>query len=592
MPSPCFINFRGVPMIQEFLDRAKRGEGVWLCDVKAAWRGDESVRRCILALTLTDGTHREFDCPVPHWETEEQRGFVRDCLCACVYNILCACGGRELKIYVPDGECAALAGELPALFALSSPVRRGYGKAVSVSERMTRAFGGAGFSLEILPMADYAPAEKSYVNRISLAKKLRATAEQAEKLCLCGIDVGGTDIKLAVSIGKRLIAVKEYDWNPAGSPTAEGIIEPMLRLLRLMRLCAAAEQLPPEHALHGELARALKKDAPDTLVERTVEKGEALLGERVNVLDGIGVSYPDVVVRNAIVGGETPKTDGMRRNKALDYESEFRKLTELNKRFERLCRRPDSVRMSNDGNIAAYTAAMELAHSDTPDGAEGGVLAHTLGTDLGTGWLRADGTIPEQPLELYDILFDLGSFPQRALDPADLRSVRNENSGLPGARRYMGQAAAYRMAGELRPALLDGFTVEENGLWQMRLAPEDMRKPCLERLMALAEAGDGDAREIFYRIGLHLGKLSREAEELLEPGTRRRCVFGRFVKRPACFRLIREGCAAAFPELELTAADEDMACTALMRELAAMEGVTVAQFGQAVGAIYYAVGGA
>ena len=80
-----------------------------------------------------------------------------------------------------------------------------------------------------------------------------------------------------------------------------------------------------------------------------------------------------------------------------------------------------------------------------------GVIAHSLGTDLGTGWLLPDGTIPPIPLEMYDLLLDLGSFPAAALPTEDLRSTRNENSGMAGLRRYLGQAAAYRLAWELEP---------------------------------------------------------------------------------------------------------------------------------------------
>ena len=53
------------------------------------------------------------------------------------------------------------------------------------------------------------------------------------------------------------------------------------------------------------------------------------------------------------------------------------------------------------------------------------------------------------------------------------------------------------------------------------------------------------------------------------------------------FRLLQEGCREIMPELRLEAADEDLTCTALMRQLPS-HGVTVAQFGQAVGAMYYA----
>lgn len=36
-----------------------------------------------------------------------------------------------------------------------------------------------------------------------------------------------------------------------------------------------------------------------------------------------------------------------------------------------------------------------------------------LGTDFGMGYLYGDGSIPEMPVELYDFLLGLGSFPQR-----------------------------------------------------------------------------------------------------------------------------------------------------------------------------------
>ena len=81
--------------------------------------------------------------------------------------------------------------------------------------------------------------------------------------------------------------------------------------------------------------------------------------------------------------------------------------------------------------------------------------------------------------------------------------------------------------------------------------------------------------------------MSRELALLLHPATDTRYLFGRFVKDPACFRLLQEGCRQVVPSLRLEAADEELSCTPLMRALSA-HGVTVAQFGQAIGAMYYA----
>ena len=182
-------------------------------------------------------------------------------------------------------------------------------------------------------------------------------------------------------------------------------------------------------------------------------------------------------------------------------------------------------------------------------------------------------------MELYDFLLDLGSLHRAQLPPEDLRSTRNENSGLAGARRYLGQAAAFRLAAERQPRLLTGFARREEGLLTI---PGDLRKPCLEHLMDQAQAGDPDARWVFRQVGVHLGQISRELDWLMAPGTQVRYLFGRFVKSPVCFRLMAEGCRSVLPRLRLEAADEDLACTPLMRDLAGQD-VTVAQFGQAVG---------
>ena len=70
--------------------------------------------------------------------------------------------------------------------------------------------------------------------------------------------------------------------------------------------------------------------------------------------------------------------------------------------------------------------------------------AHTLGTELGTGWVRPDGSIPEIPLEVYNFIVDLGSAPQQAYEADDARSVNNFNTGLPGTlQKYACQSGVF-----------------------------------------------------------------------------------------------------------------------------------------------------
>lgn len=538
-------------MIERWIRSAAAGEPVWLGDVRAQSAAAPDSERVILRLTLCDGSRRDFVHFLPAWRGEEQRRFVREVLCACVFNTLSALSGRELRLFfrMDNAELSALLHELPELFQVDAAPRRGCGKAVSVANRLSAALGGGRFAFAFEDLAGYAPLpEELPAPSAGIEEVLSRALERAGRGLCCGLDVGGTDVKLALERGGELIDVRELDWDPSSFSEAEQLIEPLLRLLR-----SVLDE-------HGETR-----------------------------FDAIGVSFPDVVVRDRIVGGETPKTRGMRKNPRLDYEADFARLTHLRDRLLTLCHPGAAVHLVNDGSMAAFTAAMELWCGGHGAALSGGVLAHSLGTDLGTGWLLSDGRVPELPLEVYDFLLDLGSRPQRGYAPEDLRSVCNENSGLPGVRRYLGQAACFRMAQELSPALLEGFTERRGETLLLRSQPKDLRKPCLEHLMLLAEQGQPEAEEIFRRIGRHLAHVSKELDFLLQPTTRQRFLFGRFVKRRRCFELIAEGCAALCPELELVAADEGLSDSPLMRQLAGRSPGAVARCGQAVGAIYYAL---
>lgn len=558
-------------MLKQWLEAARRGLPVWVADVREQSAAMKDRIDVTMQLTLCDGTKRDFPLPLPRWQNDGERQFAAQYVTACVWNTLSALSGRELAFYLDPGEteAAALLATLDETFQVHAEKRSGYGKVVNIADRLCRAFGGGRFTFAVRSTGDYSPAPAFAPPQGALTEKLRRAAQRCGSGVCCGIDIGGTDIKAAVAVDGKLVCVKEYDWDPASSPTVEGIEAPIVLLVRLMACCAAG--------MTPALRAALDKDASDALMAQAVAESASV------PLDVLGVSFPDVVIRDRIVGGESPKTKGMRENRAIDYESAFAELGTLQERLRPLCREGAAIHTTNDGHIAAFTAAAELAWSGEPN-FRGGVVAHALGTDFGMGYLYGDGSIPEMPVELYDFLLDLGSFPQRALPPLDLRSTRNENSGLPGARRYVGQAASFRLAYDQEPALLTGFAEVRDDVLTV---PPEKRKACLAHLMARAAKGDDAAQEVFRQVGRNVGQMSRELALLLRPQTDTRYLFGRFVKEPACFRLLQEGCREIVPGIHLEAADEELSVTPLMRSLAA-QGVTVAQFGQAVGAMYYA----
>ena len=187
--------------------------------------------------------------------------------------------------------------------------------------------------------------------------------------------------------------------------------------------------------------------------------------------DGIGLCFPDVVVRNKIVGGEVYKTRGIRTNPAIDYERDFAELTDLDARLREWVAPEGAVRIINDGPMAAFTAAVEMAASSGAEDVAKGVFAHTLGTELGTGWVTETGAIPDIPLEVYNFIIDLGCRPERAFEPDDLRSLNNFNTGLPGTlQKYCSQSGVFRLAlkrfSAERPDLLR--ELEEKGLVERR----------------------------------------------------------------------------------------------------------------------------
>lgn len=543
-------------MLHKWIKDAKNGNPVWVNEVRETLDREQSGSKVTFELTLFDGNRKNFTHCFPKWKDEEEKIFASDYLNAVVYNMLCAFGGQKLCCYYDTGDnhTAELFSEMKKQFMVGEKTRFGYGKILSEADRVCRFLGSGEFRLEERDLAEYPEREsevcsaersgeiKEPSSGCSLKEALVSAGETAEKGIRCGIDIGGTDIKVAVAVDGRLTNIKEYDWNPSAHRTAEETIDPIISLAR------------------------------------------EFLGEG-RAYSSIGISFPDVVIRDRILGGETPKTKGLREC-AGDYEHEFGKITALNEKLKQLCTKDGRIRIINDGNMAAFSAAVELAYNGE-ETVEKGILAHSIGTSLGSGWLLPDGTIPEYTLEMYDFIIDIGSYPERALGADDVRCVRNANSGLQGADRYTGQAAAFRYAYKLKKELLEAFASEEDGEVHIGNADRDLRKPCLEHLMKCAENGDGEAQQIFRNIGENFARVSIEMQELFKAETDVRFVFGRFVKRKKCFDLIREGFESVLKDIRLVPADEDMAYSPLMLQLAERKDATVAQFGQAVGAIYY-----
>ena len=554
---------RQTECIERLIQRAEADEPVYITDVREAF--DRCGERAFhIHAVLYEGGRERFPLSLPEWENDRQRSFAAEYVRAFLYNLLSTLGALRIEIYLDtaDGELVSLAEGLEDDFQVNcrKEERTGYGKSLNVNERTIKALKGDSdrFSIVIRDIAEEEiPAQTAECESGSdVFKGLPAAA--AERFLL-GIDVGGTDVKFAVSRRGRLVHFEELDWAPASFQEVSLLTQPVME---------AAERL-----MH--------------------EFGE---GEK---WDAIGLSWPDVIIRNMIVGGETTKTKGLRDNTQRDYEEQFAQLTGLCGVLGAYTKSGSAVMCCNDGPMAAFTDAVEMTAAG--EDVSKGFIAYSLGTELGTGWVRADGSIPQIPLEFYQCIIDLGSRTARKYNAEDVRSTLNVNTMLPGTlQKYTGQSGVFRLACKLlpkmEPALYDEvlakglFRVSEDGAFiEVPTEPEDMRKACLEFFMEKAASGESEVcREIFREIGRYIAVTWAENEYLFHPAAKERTLFGRLVKRKECFDLIKEGAAGREPSLVLKNADSGLAITPLMVQLKEHPVFTVAQFAQAVGALHFA----
>lgn len=528
-------------IIERFAERAQAGEHVFIHEVRDALSRESRSSIRVLARYAGELTAR-FDIPVGAGGAPE---FLRRYIEAQVYNIISALGPVGLTLEAPEGdaELSHLLGSLDETFQTRVPrgERSGYGKCLNIAERMSEARGGEGrfsFRLGALPDGeDDSPAREIHAS----------PPPETEGLRLLGIDVGGTDVKLAASDGRGTLLCRELDWDPQSFSDAIEFFEPLLRL------------------------------GAELLADLPGEGG----------FDAVGLSWPDVISGNRICGGETAKTLGMRLAHPDDYEREFKKLCGLNEAFAPLLKPGGGVYMINDGSMAAYTQFVE-------SGCGNSVFAHSLGTDIGSGFVRADGSVPDIPLETYCFIAELGGGKRRYPAP-DVRSEVSELTGLPGTLHcYVNQRGLFRLAAlrlpESEPELYGnliglGYLKKDGGCLTV---PPEARKPFLELLAQRADEGDEAVCELFVETGRYLGAAYRECDYLLRPGTSERALYGRLIKRERCFELLCRGAAETAPEARFTAADEALASTPLMRRLRDGGQYSVAQFAQTIGAIYYA----
>ena len=60
-------------LLDKYISLSRQGEAVWISDVREGFAALAGTKPMKLRLCCLDGGEREYLCPVPAWETQEQR---------------------------------------------------------------------------------------------------------------------------------------------------------------------------------------------------------------------------------------------------------------------------------------------------------------------------------------------------------------------------------------------------------------------------------------------------------------------------------------------------------------------------------------
>jgi predicted NBD/HSP70 family sugar kinase len=508
--------------------------------------------------------------PLPRGEDRE---LLRRYLVARLHNLLTVCSPSRIELVGPSD----VRGLLRECCRRLRAAPRSHGVVLGIVARLC----GAPVELEVVPgevlsgaASVSGPDPGSGIPGLPAGE----TGATAVGGLLVGVDLGGTDIKLALADERGLCFLLEHVWDP----------QP--------RAFVRAEQFPEAIAalvIFALVVRQLEAECADTSLaveaRRLAEDRHASLEERIRLSEkaldrgllppapaAVGVSFPDVVAADRVVGGMTSKYAAIRARYQdgeggwRDEEGYWREFGEqigflgvrIGERLARLWGVQPPVRITNDGTAGALWAARRLGR--------GGVLALSLGTSLAGGLVDAHGHPYPGMCELGNMIVFIGDDGYAGLRHRTLR--------LPGvAQQVLSQDAVFALARE--EGLLVGDPRGEEARVLRRLWTETAR----ERPAAVARIQEALGRALC--LVLATTSLALPDQELGEV-----VLFGRVV-RGAAGEAIIEAARRLLPEDPAFASVRGVRLR-LAREIAApgeaRAGGDPEALAQAIGALFLA----
>ncbi|MBI4387766.1 MAG: hypothetical protein HY582_01820, partial [Candidatus Omnitrophica bacterium] len=467
--------------------------------------------------------------PVPRAENPE---IVKDYLVARVFNVLIVTGPSALKLRGPPRLGETLEAVKKTL--LESP--KGYTVELNVLKYLHDLPRNLEFPIEITSES-MTPKLESYLKQPPIqpvpTRDVKTYLEQIEEIegIAIGVDIGGTDVKLAVMEQGTTepVLLKEHVWE-----VKENWLITLIRfvLAKLYILKAKSEGRKPENMKEGiEFEKTLITLIRFTLAKLAVDKSvdnkrlrargqrltdnkEARLEElqeftnKVQAIEGlklpapssVGISFPDVVDHNEILGGLTSKTKALRMTyhpEGKDEDSpEYRAV--FNEFIRPLARRiasalqselalekPVPTAVTNDGNIGALWAAVVLKQA--------GLFSIATGTSLGGGYLDLNAQFPTRMYELGYLVAYLGD---------KSREHKHRAYDIYGSGQQLLSQDTVFIEAEKAEMMIEGKSVKA-------YLKENGKAKTLEKIQALFE--DPEQKEkverVFNQLGEYLAQI-------------------------------------------------------------------------------------
>lgn len=563
-----------------------------------------------VALVLTVdaiGSYRYLRFRVPNGEYAKMHDHIifERYMLARINNMLVTFGGTQLKIYYDQTDKTIESAIKKAINRYDvgnlKNIRQGLGCILNYISRINVLLGTGQFCVEYLDINDFVlpkgRKEFQIFNGIDSNKGeellVRAANELNDKV-FCGLDIGGNSIKVAAIAEGEIILLKTYSWFPTFFTTAEELIDPIILLIRFMSAVLRYFKQNNVRTL-ANYDDIMQSTADYEKILAYTQKLENSTAGNAPVFDGIIIGFPDIVVNDKIAGGESYKQRGMRNNTDRNYEDEFKKQSDLNILAQQYIKDDGIVKVLNDGNVSSFVFSVEQAFADENIIDENGMLAYTIGTEMGTGFISRIGSIQWIPLECYNYIIDLGNDDFYQFDPNDVRSVKNFNTCATGTvQKYISQIGLIRIAIKnikendikLYEQLLNEYLSYDNKNDVLTIAnkPIDMRSPLTRKLIELLKDGNSELIKTFEQIGHCLGVVIKEVDLILNELGSAKLLSGGIVMADECFYSIKKGLSKKYSEYEVKRLDTSIIHSPLLKKLNKDDG----NYATAVGAAYLA----